>query len=471
MTDDSNPDPDELQARIDQLEQTVEQMLPSRRDLLQMGGGAALGAGLLGATTGGASAGTASTGTIGTTSDPVDLVAEDFTDHNGNDVMELPGDGSVSIGQLQNETGNAGIQTGWDGLVVPVAEGLGMLDAIDPSTTPTPVADAKAKIDGIGSAGRIILPFGVTEEAAELDWTDTYAVDIVGWGYTDDPGQATGSVLKFTDGTDKGFLFSDTAGCTFRDFSVRGPKSGNSTGVFHMDGSGSLNQTAKNNVIDRFAVHTWYGPFMDMTYGAPFQNSIGPSHVHLNKMDAGDSRALINWARGGRCNTFGNLTVYPDDGVSGSDSTIYDDTGGAENEAWFRWLNLGGSAGKIANVSGWATFMSVNYEPVTQNTTTHDLFTFHSSSVFNAVWDMKLTGGPTVDSVYELNPGGQTILGEVYTRNASPTINKNRVLVTDSPAGGGNSVWYFGTPGNIQDDAGEGNGSVRTMDTAGGANA
>jgi len=99
MTDDDTDPPTDrdLEQRVEQLEQTVQQMLPSRRETLKLGGGALIGAGLMEATTGGAKAGSQSVGTIGTTSDPVDLVAEDFTDHNGNDVMELPGDGSVSI--------------------------------------------------------------------------------------------------------------------------------------------------------------------------------------------------------------------------------------------------------------------------------------------------------------------------------------------------------------------------------------
>jgi len=105
MTDDHDPSTKaELEQRVNELEQTVQKMLPSRRDALKLGGGALTGAGLMEATTNGAKAGSQSVGTIGTTSDPVDLVAEDITDHNGNDVMELPGDGSVSANRLVSDT-------------------------------------------------------------------------------------------------------------------------------------------------------------------------------------------------------------------------------------------------------------------------------------------------------------------------------------------------------------------------------
>jgi len=79
MTDNNDePTKEELQSRVEQLEQTVSQMLPSRRDALKLGG-TALGAAALGSTaTGGASAGTDQAGTIGTSNKPVDIEAEDI---------------------------------------------------------------------------------------------------------------------------------------------------------------------------------------------------------------------------------------------------------------------------------------------------------------------------------------------------------------------------------------------------------
>jgi len=72
MTDE--PDRQELEDRIDELEQTIAKMLPSRRDALKLGGAALLGGAAMSGT---ASAGTSSTGTIGTANDPVDVVLED----------------------------------------------------------------------------------------------------------------------------------------------------------------------------------------------------------------------------------------------------------------------------------------------------------------------------------------------------------------------------------------------------------
>ena len=73
MTQDT--DIEQLQHRIDELEELVRSMLPNRRDVLKAGGAAALGAAAM---SGSASAGTGQVGTIGSASDRVDVQAEDI---------------------------------------------------------------------------------------------------------------------------------------------------------------------------------------------------------------------------------------------------------------------------------------------------------------------------------------------------------------------------------------------------------
>jgi len=69
------PDRQDLEDRVDQLEQTISKMLPGRRDALKLGGAALLGGAAM---SGSASAGTQQAGTIGTANDPVDLESEDI---------------------------------------------------------------------------------------------------------------------------------------------------------------------------------------------------------------------------------------------------------------------------------------------------------------------------------------------------------------------------------------------------------
>jgi len=68
-------DRQDLEDRVDQLESTIEKMLPSRRDALKLGGAALVGGAAM---SGSASAGTQQTGTIGTDNNPVDVESEDI---------------------------------------------------------------------------------------------------------------------------------------------------------------------------------------------------------------------------------------------------------------------------------------------------------------------------------------------------------------------------------------------------------
>lgn len=76
MTD-TNKDIERLQARVDKLEDMIRELLPNRRDVLKAGGAAAVGAVAL---SGSASAGSSQVGTIGSSSDLVDVHAEDLID-------------------------------------------------------------------------------------------------------------------------------------------------------------------------------------------------------------------------------------------------------------------------------------------------------------------------------------------------------------------------------------------------------
>jgi len=69
------PDRQDLEDRVDQLESTIAKMLPSRRDALKLGGAALVGGAAMSGT---ASAGDESEGTIGTSGAPVDIESEDI---------------------------------------------------------------------------------------------------------------------------------------------------------------------------------------------------------------------------------------------------------------------------------------------------------------------------------------------------------------------------------------------------------
>jgi hypothetical protein len=81
----------QLQARVDKLEDMIRELLPNRRDVLKAGGAAAIGAVAL---SGSASAGSSQVGTIGSSTDLVDVHAEDLID-----VDTINGDQPVTSGE------------------------------------------------------------------------------------------------------------------------------------------------------------------------------------------------------------------------------------------------------------------------------------------------------------------------------------------------------------------------------------
>jgi len=82
-----------LEERIDQLEATIAKMLPGRRDALKLGGAAVIGAAAMSGT---ASAGSSQVGTIGTTSQRVDLNAEDVDVSDTTSTTDLNVSGTVT---------------------------------------------------------------------------------------------------------------------------------------------------------------------------------------------------------------------------------------------------------------------------------------------------------------------------------------------------------------------------------------
>ncbi len=124
MTDQA--DTDELEDRIDELEATIQRMLPNRREVIGMAGAGLAGAGLMSGT---ASAGTSSVGTIGDApNDLVDIEAEDITI---SDTLNTASISSAVAGDALLSDGNGNLQFGAAGGVEEVST-FGNLPAIDP---------------------------------------------------------------------------------------------------------------------------------------------------------------------------------------------------------------------------------------------------------------------------------------------------------------------------------------------------
>jgi hypothetical protein len=84
---------EQLESRIEQLEELVARMMPSRRDALKLGGAAVLGGAAMSSST---SAGTQQAGTIGTAGSPVDVEAEDISASDTITTQDLTVNGSAT---------------------------------------------------------------------------------------------------------------------------------------------------------------------------------------------------------------------------------------------------------------------------------------------------------------------------------------------------------------------------------------
>jgi len=113
------PDRQDLEERVEQLESTITKMLPGRRDALKLGGAALVGGAAMSGT---ASAGDESEGTIGTATDPVDVESEDINNADTVTTQDLVVNGTATgpfgsdlqacrVNLTSNQTGSAGSTT------------------------------------------------------------------------------------------------------------------------------------------------------------------------------------------------------------------------------------------------------------------------------------------------------------------------------------------------------------------------
>jgi len=213
--------------RIEQLENTIAKMLPTRRDALKALAAGGSGAALAYAATGGATAGSDQKGVLGNKDHVHDIYAEDFYDDQDNEVMSFPGDGSVSIEQadITNETAVYGylstdqsLTSGTDKPVGYDSEVHDRRNEFDPSTgTFSPDKSGLYRIEGqitlsnISDNDEIQYGFGTgfdigevitVREGATLGHFGNFTVQISADGFPLD----SGSSYKF-------FVVNDSSNC------------------------------------------------------------------------------------------------------------------------------------------------------------------------------------------------------------------------------------------------------------------
>jgi len=176
MTEDDT----QLEDRVEQLEETIKKMLPSRREALGMGVAGLAGASLMSGT---ASAGSSQVGTIGSASQRADLFAEDV---DISDTLTVGGQTTFNGPVAGVEGIPAGGIIMWSGSIANIPSGFALCDG----TNGTP-----------DLTDRFVVGAGGSESVGATGGTDNQSVNVSISGTTDDaafqgPDQSTGDVLN-----------------------------------------------------------------------------------------------------------------------------------------------------------------------------------------------------------------------------------------------------------------------------------
>lgn len=337
--------------RIDALEQRVQELeaqhseheaggVTRRQTLAGLFGGSAL----LGAS-----------GTVGAQSGDNDSPFSDENhDHGGDYLGETAPVNRLDVGEIYNANGSKAVQTAWDGMVVPVAPGLGAKDAIDPSTTSTPVQDAVNRVDEANSAGTdlvgggaVLLPPEPITEEDTIQWKN--AVSLYGWGIQS-------SIIDFTKTGKNADLVrindagrgsnNSVQGIVFGGGGVwlRGPGRDKTTGVGIRIGSEQNGGNLSRSLIGQINISDVQNSLIT-TGDSPGEGAMTGVHIDLIRgggFDAGDAPAAFDFRFGPGFGVSANrLVAYPRADQSGKNTTGVVIGGGSTTN--ISYLNFGGA--------------------------------------------------------------------------------------------------------------------------------
>lgn len=330
---------EELKAALDQQQDSGLPSVSRRQALGLLGGSALLGA----------------TGRVGaqSSSDDTPFANEDH-DHGGDYLGESAPVNRLDVGEIYNANGSKAVQTAWDGMVVPVAPGLGAKDAIDPSTTSTPVQDAVNRVDEANSAGTdlvgggaVLLPPEPITEGDTIQWKN--AVSLYGWGIQS-------SIIDFTKtGKDADLVRINDAGrgsnnsvqgIVFGGGGVwlRGPGRDETTGVGIRIGSEQNGGNLSRSLIGQINISDVRNSLIT-TGDSPGEGAMTGVHIDLIRgggFDAGDAPAAFDFRFGPGFGVSANrLVAYPLADQSEKNTTGVVIGGGSTTN--ISYLNFGGA--------------------------------------------------------------------------------------------------------------------------------
>lgn len=352
-------------------------------------------------------------------------------------ISELRAEAPAGTGVATGAVDGQPIQSGLDGRVVAVAPGVGVIDAIDPADTPTPVGDAYALARDAGG-GQVILPPEPVENAARIDIDSGVAVNILGTAYRR-------SRVIFTDTSDHGFVVNSPSnppvpGSYWHNFQISGAdvtaRTKGATSALY------FNHSPKDFNIGALAFEEWNssvisGASGSMAYGSTWE------HLAFGYGESDNRGTLLELHGQGAPLQIGQFHAA----TSTTDPLITTDQG-RHVYLDIGTLNIGGEHGPVIDISGGSYSIldigMMNFEPVGDGT---------ASAVYDLAGHVCGRVGPTlaktgtVDDVFVLGDDHGVFIAGVE-KGGNNTIN-NAVVRVAGPHGEKSPSYYAGYAADI----------------------
>lgn len=361
---------------------------------------------------------------------------------------EAPAVGDIETGVVDDKA----IQSSLDGRVVAVAPGLGVVDAIDPAATGTPVQEAVDAVNAVGDvrysrtagAGSVLFPPGeITEGSRVEEWG---AIKFLGHGMFS-------SGIRFTNSSGHGFFAGSTNadradGAYLDGFEIHGGPLADRTA-----GSAiyfSSQESSYNVGIGRIAVGGWGpDPAIYADGHGPYSSTWRTIFAGSEKIDGPLIRFRNSLALGME---IGNIYC----GMSDPD-TYAVEIDNCEFGGRIGAINCGGSTGRVLRVDeaggtagrsaglqvGW-----VNSEPNPSLSTDHAVYLADTGNT--SINHVTTVADLTVDNVVELGASQNSSRGPANKRIGTifpkGDVNNAPIAVTAAPE---SPSWYWGPPGDI----------------------
>jgi hypothetical protein len=330
------------------------------------------------------------------------------------------------------------VQASLDGRVVPVGEGLGSGDAVDPAATATPVQDAYNIAKNAGGQRAVLLPASTVHEDETIN-ANAKNCSILGWGnrsVINYDGASGETILSITNGAASDFL-------GFQVYGV-GDNVSASAPAIHVDSRSSPLFT--DNRLGDIWILNHHGQAIKAD-GGLFACEFGPFRV--GQVDAGDVPALFHYTGGLEVGLRG-VNAYPTDTTSASPTTLLEADGISMT---VERLNGGGTMGTMIRQGAALDVRSLNYEPdpvVGSGHTVVDLTDSKPTHLSNVT----ITTGD-IDSVYRLRDGaGNARLPQPHLRSGI-SAGPADIGVIDGALDGARPAFYYGREADWRGDSPE----------------